>query len=232
MPILLQSSVNAGFPSSSPFEPSSGLISSSSRTATHYHFHTGPIEPSCSAYQQMESPSSMRPFVGAKLSKSWSSTAPRPSLDTLSFSDTSVEHSSTRPHVPSSIPMPSSHHPSHSSPKNVNHLDQPTTLQPNSDWSNIFSTPLDPSVLASLSMGNLDQLPPGHYSSSSYHAHNHSRTQPLFTPGPSNTLGSWSQSPTAYAHPAALHEKPALSQSATAQPSRPYISMNKDPRGR
>ncbi len=170
----------------------------------------------------------------AKLSKSWSSTAPRPSLDTLSFSDTlasSVEHSSTRPHVPSSIPMPSSHHPPHPSPKNVNHLDQPTTLQPNGDWSNIFSTPLDPSVLASLSMGSLDQLPPAHYSSSSY-PNNHSRTQPLFTPAHSNTLGSWSQSPTAYVHSPALHEKPTLPQSATALPSRPYISTSKDHRGR
>ena len=176
----------------------------------------------------------MRPFAEAKLSKSWSSTAPRPSLDTLSFSDTlasSVEHSSTRPHLSSSIPLTSSHHPPHSL-KNINHLDQPSTLQLSTEWSNMFSASLDPSVMASLSMnGALDQLPPAQYSNPPYHASTHSRTQSLFPHGHSNTPSSWSQSHATYVHPDAVHQKPTLPQSAIAPPSRPYISTGKDPCG-
>ncbi|KAF8625403.1 hypothetical protein AX15_005369 [Amanita polypyramis BW_CC] len=181
----------------------------------------------------MEPPSSARPFMEGKFSKTWSPTTPRPSLDTASLSNgltsSTEQSSSTRPHVPS-ILVSSSHHLSHSSPKNTSQLDQPSTVQPisNTDWANIFSAPLDPSVFAVLAAnGNLDQDSPGQYSSSSFNSNAHSRLLPILMPGQSSTVGSWSQSPTAYAHSLAVREKPALPHSTTIPSSRPYINTHK-----
>ncbi|KAK2463292.1 hypothetical protein APHAL10511_004947 [Amanita phalloides] len=175
----------------------------------------------------MEPPSLTRPFMEAKLSKLWSPAAPCPSLGTASFTDTvtpSTEHSSTRLHVSSSIPI-SSHHLSHSSVKNTNPLDRSSTGQSisNADWANIFAAPLDPSVLGALpANGILNQASPGHYPHHSFHINSSSRDLPVFMP--LGTHRSWSQSPATHV---ALHAETTLSHPTTAPPSRPYINTGK-----
>ncbi len=185
---------------------------------------------------QMERSSSSIKGLPSRPASAWTSTRPPLNTSPLATHQNTSSPSELSPHPssisPSPVPSPwsqasplsATHSPGHflslssasrttstdtlSSNVSVQHFD-------NTDWTSIFSAPLNPSVFTALANnGVLGQLPPLSHGtpsslpSSAFHQHHHhhhhhdsaSMSSAIPISLQLNTTGSWSQAPTQYNH--------------------------------
>ncbi|KAF9452366.1 hypothetical protein P691DRAFT_235407 [Macrolepiota fuliginosa MF-IS2] len=192
----------------------------------------------------MERPSASNRGLSDTRSSTWSSTRPTVNTSPLVTHQNASSPSEPSPH-PSSVPpslvsspwsqaasISATHSPNQFLPLNpasrtasTDTLDSNTNIQPfnNTDWTSVFSAPLNPSVFAALAAnGVLAQVPPLSQgtpsslpSSAFHHNYDGSPSSPSTTtissqPG---TSGSWSQPSTLYNHSPLFPSKASLPRS-------------------